>query len=137
MESIEQYLTFDKTDLKPLNERDKRWIIQNDIFEILKKDDELKRENYRRYIRFLKKYRLSQNKLGADECVKRWRRSRKFAHDKDVREIKPISKSTLGFFTSHLNLEDLFYTRSVCSDKIQRHESPTIYIYSFQKFDAR
>ncbi len=119
---------------KPLNKNERRWEVQREIFTLLEQED-LKPLNWKRYVSFLKKYKLDHYKLGFDECKKRWRQCSRNKADADVREIKKISKMTFGFFTSHLDEAALWFTLSVCRDKLNRNESPTCYILGFVKHE--
>jgi hypothetical protein len=109
---------------KPLSEREKRWIVQREIFADIEKED-LRITNRPRYITFLKRYKLRHN----PESIKLWKKNK----DKDCKKINQMNKKSFGFFTSHLKLDDLFFIKSVINDKLVRGESPTMYVLSLSK----
>lgn len=129
MQAISELLTINFTESKPLTNREKKWIVQNEIFDLIQQE-EIRVLNWHRYCAFLKKYKLDFRKNGQERCIKLWKQTARLPKDKDVRPIKKLDKRTFGFFTAHLDLEALFYIKSVIQDKLNRSESPTLYILS-------
>lgn len=113
---------------KPLSETEKRWIIQREIFPYLEQED-MRLLNWKRYVNYLKKYKINEYKLGRKETIKMWNK----CTDKDVKRIRPINKKSFGYFTSHVSSDDMFAVKSRVIDCVNRGESPTCYIYSLSK----
>lgn len=128
MENISSYLILPLAIEKPLSEREKKWILQREIFSLIEQED-IKKLNWKRYIAFLKRYRVSEREIGRDMAVKMWKKCR----DKEYKQIRKLSSKSFGFFTNHVRSEDLFALKSKAQDMLNRSESPTCYIYSLSK----
>jgi len=125
MESISHYLSLPIEKTGTLTERDKRWALQREIYPLIEQED-MRKLNWKRYVSYLKKYKISERKLGRESTIKLWKKCK----DKEVSNVRPIPKSSFGFFTSHMCSDDLFALKSRIQDKVNRGESPTCYVYS-------
>lgn len=130
MESIASYISIPTFVEKPLSEQSKRLILQREIFPYIEAED-MRMLNWKRYVSYLKKYKISEGKLGRKETIRMWKKSK----DKEVSIVRPISKSSFGYFTCHVSSDDMFAVKSNVLDRCNRGESPTCYIYSLSKYD--
>lgn len=130
MESIASFIQVPTFVEKPLSEQSKRLILQREIFPYIEAED-MRMLNWRRYVSYLKKYKISEGSLGRKETIRLWKKCK----DKEVSIVRPISKRSFGFFTSHVNSDDMFAVKSNVLDRHNRGESPTCYIYSLSKID--
>lgn len=135
MESISNLISIPIFIEKPLSEQERRWILQREIFVIIEQEN-IRLLNWKRYITYLKKYKIRERKLGRDHNIKVWQQmSRSKLKDKEVSKIQPLTKKSFGVFTSHVNSDDMFAIKSNVIDRHNRGESPTCYIYSLSKYD--
>ncbi len=134
MENISSYIPTFAVEQKPLTGREKRWVLQNEIFVLIKDDAALKKENWNRFVTWRKTISHNPRTTVQKDLERQWKREAKGS----LKYIRPISnKRSLGFFTSHLDEEALWFVKSVVQDKLNRGESPTCYIYSLNKYEAR
>ncbi len=111
------------------NKNEQRWSVQNEIFDLLLDDDGTKRENWRRFCRWVKQYRIQYRK--EDKKIEnKWKKESRG----ELKYIRPVKyKSTLAYFTAHLDIEALYYVLSVMKDKKHRGESTVLYLYTLSK----
>lgn len=128
MESIASFISIPTFVEKPLSEQSKRLILQREIFPYIEAED-MRMLNWKRYVSYLKKYKISEGMLGRKETIKMWKR----CTDKEFKQIRPMNKKSFGFFLSHVNSDDMFAVKSNVLDRCNRGESPTCYIYSLSK----
>lgn len=130
MEAIANFISIPEAIEKPLSEQAKRIIIQREIFSLLLQEN-IKILNWKRYVSYLKRYKISEREVGRDMAVKRW----KNCGEKEYRPIRELTQKSFGIFTSHVNSDDMFAVRSRVQDALNRGESPTCYIYSLYTVD--
>lgn len=110
-------------EVKPLSTREKRWILQRCIFNILKQED-MRLANRKRYNEFLKANKYRHN----SQSMEKWLACK----DKQFKKMKPIPEKTFGIFSSKLNETQLFRVQSECQDLLNRKESPNIFIWGLR-----
>ncbi len=110
-------------DVKPLNKREKKWILQRCVFDILKRED-MRVVNKKRYREFLKekKWRHNPQSMGA------WLKSK----DKKFKKMEAIPVDTFGVFTSKLSEDQFYRLQSECQDLLNRGESPNVYMWGIR-----
>lgn len=113
---------------KSLTEQSKRLILQREIFPYIEAED-MRMLNWKRYVSYLKKYKVSEGKLGRKDTIKMWKK----CADKEFKQVRPMNKKSFGFFLSHVSSDDMFAVKSNVMDRHNRGESPTCYIYSLSK----
>lgn len=120
---------------KPLSDRERKWIIQREIFALVETEEGLRKFNHEQYVKFITKYKLPRSVWKTEEGVKKWNKCNRIKEDADIRRIHPMDKRTFGYFTQHLDEEGLQYILSVCKDKQRRGECVTNYIKSLVKYE--
>lgn len=130
MEQIASFISLPEAIEKPLSEQQKRIIIQREIFSLLLQED-IKRLNWKRYVAFLKRYKISEHERGRDMAMRMWRK----CGEKEYKPVMVLSPRSFGFFTSHVNSDDMFALKSKVQDALNRGESPTCYVYSLSTVD--
>ena len=80
-----------------------------------------KKENWKRYIAFLKENRMPNTQ----ENQTMFKKSKKF--------IKKMSPATLAYFLSHIPTRELYYILSVVKDRSFRNEGIGVYIMGLTK----
>lgn len=111
---------------KPLTDFQKKVIIQNEVFALIEQED-VRILNRQRFIQWLKSHKMRYN----ETSLRDWKKDK----SKETKPIKKLDKKTYGFMTSHLKTEhDFSYLKSVIQDKLNRSESPTLYILSLNSW---
>ena len=88
-----------------------------------------KRENWKRYVSYLKVNHIDEKKLGRTETSKLWRRK----GQKELKYLKEMSAKELAIFLApfnekNKNLDVLYYLASVGRDMNNRNENFSSYI---------
>lgn len=86
------------------------------LYDSSKEDTLRKKDNWKRYVVWLKENRFRDSK----ETQDRFKKNKKF--------LKKVSESNFAFFLSHIPTKDLYYVLSVCKDLSQRGKSIGKYI---------
>lgn len=120
---------------KELSDQEKRWEIQREIETYLETEQDLKKFNWEKYVAFLKKYKINQWAIGQDNTIKRWKKEGGYGYNADIRRITPMNKKTLGYFTSHLDEQGLWYVLSECKLRKEQGLCVTNYIKSLVKYE--
>lgn len=110
-------------EVKPLSNQERKWILQRSIFSMVNSED-TRYLNLGRYKAFLNANKLRHNETNKSLWLK--------TKDKEFKKIPKMNVKTFGFFTCKLSEQGLFEVESICRDKVNRKESPTLYIMSLR-----
>lgn len=119
METIQSLLKVNKVTGSERN------FVMKEIFEIYLKDRVgRKKENWKRYIKFLKEKKLKNS----PEAQKLFKKTKSF--------IKESTARNLAVKLSHIPTKDLYYIKSVAQDKLNRGEPVGSFIFGSIKLST-
>ena len=127
MQQIADLIFIPQQQVKELSEFEKRRIVQNEVWDLISKED-VRILNRSRFVTWLKAHKWRYN----ETSLKEWKKD----PSKATKPIRSLDKKTYGFMTSHLKtVDDFFFLKSVITDKLNRNDSPTLYILSLNSWN--
>lgn len=106
-----------------VTDKNERRVLIGEIYEIYLKDrTERRKENWRRYVKWLKEIKMG-NSVGSQKLFK-----------KQKQFIKESTPRNMAVKLAHIPTKDLYYMKSVAKDKLNRNESVGGFIFSSIKF---
>ena len=118
---------FQEKDLKEKKKKrdgGKRGICLQEIFDVYSDERQIilrKKENWRRYILFLKLNVHQKDSKENQKLFKKWNPTDK--EDKKRKFIKEVDIKGMAYFASHIPTDDMPFVVSIAKDKLARNES--------------
>lgn len=129
---ISNFINIPIFDEKELSQFQKKVIVQNEVWDLIAQED-VRILNRSRYITYLTRFKMHHSDTSLASWIKE--SNKKKIDNKEWKKIAALDKRSYGVLTCHLKTyQDFEYIRSVVQDKINRKESPTLYILSLNSW---